>query len=74
MSTKQEKETVTIRIDPRTKSAIDALAAVLAVKEGRKVTQSEAIWHAVQTAEPEIAKMMTNAENANDASQTKDEK
>ena len=71
MPTKQEKETVTIRIDPKTKSAIDALAAMLAVKEGRKVTQSEAIWHAVNKAEPDITKIMNNA---SDASQAKDEK
>lgn len=74
MPTKQEKETVTIRIDPRTKSAIDALAATLAVEKGRRVTQSEAIWHAVKTAAPDIAKLMTNAETVNAASQAEDEK
>jgi hypothetical protein len=48
-------ETVTIRVDPKTKAALDMIAAERGLVIGKNVTQSEAIWYLVQVGAEHIA-------------------
>lgn len=46
--------TVTIRVSSSTLAALDMLVGELRAKKGKKVTQDEAIWAAIEKAEPHI--------------------
>lgn len=50
------KETVSIRVDPKSKAALDMVSAELSLQKDGKVTLSEAIWHLVTKAAPHIGK------------------
>ena len=51
----RRQDTVTIRVDRKTKAALDMIVAEHYVVTGKTMTHTEAIWYVVQNAEQDIA-------------------
>lgn len=50
-----DKNTVTIRIEPEVKAAIDMVAAEMSAESGVAVTLTQAIWHLVEQGAGNVA-------------------
>ena len=50
-----KKETMSIRIDGKTKAALDMIAAERRIQTGKNVTQNEAIWYLIKQGAEHIA-------------------
>ena len=48
-------ETVTIRIEPKPKAALDLIITEMYLKTGKTITQSEAIWYLVQLGRSDVS-------------------
>lgn len=67
--TKREagRETMTIRVTPRTNSALNIVVNKLKAKNpGNRVTQDDVIWDLLKKQEPEVAKMVERAAEPDD--------
>ena len=61
---------MTIKVDRKTKAAIDMLAIEISTAENRSVTMTEAIWRAIEKHAPHIVErieeLVEETENGND--------
>lgn len=56
---RKQRETMTIRVTPRTNAALNVVVTKLKLQQpGRRVTQDEAIWHLIEQSDPETAQMV----------------
>lgn len=63
--------TVTIRVTNRTLSALDILVGELRAKTGKKVTQDEAIWEAIEKSTPHITDRVENLQQDDSSEKSK---
>jgi hypothetical protein len=57
-----KRETVTIRVSPKTNAAINMVVSKLkAGQPGKRITQDEAIWVLIERADPDTAKTIDAA-------------
>lgn len=58
----KRRETMTIRVTPRTNAAINVVVSKLkAAQPGARITQDDAIWHLIQIGDKEAAEMISKS-------------
>lgn len=57
------KDNVSIRVEPKTKAALDMICAELSLETESKVTLNDAIWNLVDQAKPHIRERIDEITN-----------
>jgi DNA repair photolyase len=73
MAGSKKRGNVSIRIDHRTRAALDIIAAELQVRTRHSITQNDAIWHLIEVAAPHVAERIRKLEQSRDAKPEEDE-